>query len=1621
MGLTFPPSGGIDSAQTGSTQLGSTSSIMKFFLLAAALLGLSGALQPGFEYKYMYRGRVALGIPSISSQISTSAFYADAKVQVVDATELRIQFSNIFIGDMNSRVTCEDKLTQADGYTQIEYAPLEQYKDQLETPFAVKLTDDQVKPYQFPDNDDVWIRNIRRAFVHVLHIPTNAPNIGQSSISHSPSFNRMESHPLGECPTMYTVTPMKEHLLQFYKPDPLETDAQGDIEDTYWRLSKSVDFDNCVDMVSSHTFGTMLPGKYDNDKCGEEYLSTATTGFYTLKGGPRGVRIEKAVQEGTYVIDHDNVHFYSNQTLDLRSVDPVAAPFDVSGSFYSFRHEMDAFSWQSEKSSGSNIDKESVIGEIKSYAKQRFQKGADALKTGQPFEFAEDMEALSSSAGLLSKDDLQEIYDSLDGNARSLFMKAHTASGLEIPYMFLMEKLPDDLANDQTNANHIDIILNMVQNTKTPKLIEPMMNRVMNYKGPDFQRAMLTINLASLATRMCLKPCGREYLADAACQIDDCKKLVEDNYLPWLETGLNDESKTLWERLVYMYAIYNFNSEKILPILRPYVTGAKDVDVRLRVSAIYALRKDDMPSSTKNEILQALMAVFDNYQEHYRVRESAFGVMLFWKPEASWWHYMALNTWRDPNNYIVSLISNAIKTYKEYRPAARRVAALAKPINPKSLSQTFLAYNKDGNNDDMMRYWYEFFVSGNDEGIFPRMVSAYLRLGLLGTNFDPLKIVGHFDNSDMLQFFWKTFANVFGKKDWQPDAYLENVKAMYNEVLSKLEMQTKEPKKNLETFIHMTIFNNFQAIIPLMRDIGDFKFNPEMLMGLLGSIDINRQFFINSGRISHAYATEVGVPFMTRYTQPKFFSFIGKSSVSQSGAKSSVNFDMTLRFDRVIESNSRALIPWMGKSMVSGVTKRQLLVLPFNFQITYNSETTEFTFEFNPNDKSTKEHVGIYSEPFTVRAPIVTPKRLCALDDFKSIRKAPEVFKDDLIFPGTGFNLGAVYVGDVQPLFSRGSSNNFYASFFQGTDYQPFPPTNKYYKYKIGADYSKSQANGVTFIARYVTKNDAAKDYTAIAGANNYEVSGLRFKFIFRKDGGDEIRNFAYEFTWANGWTPRYESKMHLQLQKSEYEAEPASTRCLFVHTSSPRQPSMINTRDFLDIDHATKVIAQTYYGVNDCASSEPLMQFDGELTLSDEKKERLGYEEPTDCKKDLRNPNNFNILSYDKMTFTMKWQPDQQAKFPLSSYLVTYFLPGIMFPKVYQWYEENDSPANTATFEAYKKGEGWDMKFQKPYMSAVAERIDIPPFIEAFMLTPRPYEVTMYDRYFLGYDRPICYATASKVTTFDGLTFDHSLGNCWTVAVRDCKQDSGLINVRNNGGFEASILWTVVGLKVDITKDQVKINREVVEPGTATDLYQVHPVTQGMLVQISWVAAVRVTNLGISIEVHPSYKGSLCGACSNYDGDAATLTGPMGCSYSDYDKFMVAWAIPGDGCDDATLAAKKEQVKAYQASCNKQFVYPTGQVLTSMKESCFEYKYDVKTEGDYTCTSTEPISTCKAGCTTAIPYNSNVMYDCVPSDAAANTKQAVRKLPSFPTPGCHYFRKWWKKNSEGCEGRSFQ
>ncbi|CAL4115958.1 unnamed protein product, partial [Meganyctiphanes norvegica] len=150
---------------------------------------------------------------------------------------------------------------------------------------------------------------------------------------------------------------------------------------------------------------------------------------------------------------------------------------------------------------------------------------------------------------------------------------------------------------------------------------------------------------------------------------------------------------------------------------------------------------------------------------------------------------------------------------------------------------------------------------------------------------------------------------------------------MYDEVVAKLEMETKEPAKDIETYLHFTIFNNIQALLPIVLNTENFQLTPETLIGLIGNFNVNRQFFINTGRITHAYATEVGIPAMVQYSEPKFFSIVAKSETQTSGNKISSNVEITIRIDRVTQSTSRTLTPWTGTAMVAGVDNRQVLVL----------------------------------------------------------------------------------------------------------------------------------------------------------------------------------------------------------------------------------------------------------------------------------------------------------------------------------------------------------------------------------------------------------------------------------------------------------------------------------------------------------------------------------------------------------------------------------------------------------------------------------------------------------------------------------------------------------------------
>merc|ERR1711970_1181239 len=119
-----------------------------------------------------------------------------------------------------------------------------------------------------------------------------------------------------------------------------------------------------------------------------------------------------------------------------------------------------------------------------------------------------------------------------------------------------------------------------------------------------------------------------------------------------------------------------------------------------------------------------------------------------------------------------------------------------------------------------MRYWYEFFFSGNDEGVFPRIVSTYIRLGFLNTNFNGVKYTGWFGGQSE-KWFWKTLSKILFKTV-TPDPNLDNIKAMYDEIVEKLKVEFKIPAEKINVMLHLTIFNNIQLLLSTMYDeLGD--------------------------------------------------------------------------------------------------------------------------------------------------------------------------------------------------------------------------------------------------------------------------------------------------------------------------------------------------------------------------------------------------------------------------------------------------------------------------------------------------------------------------------------------------------------------------------------------------------------------------------------------------------------------------------------------------------------------------------------------------------------------------------------------------------------------------------
>jgi len=1410
-----------------------------------------------------------------------------------------------------------------------------------------------------------------------------------------PSFAQDEHSPIGQCLNRYHLMPLSGRMEKYYSHE-IDSDYQRsnedtpELEDKLWLLERMVDFTKCNNLVSSHSIGLPMAGNRGHEKCGlhEEYMSRTQSSYFVVRGGSKGVRLETAVMSGNYIVDplgtnEEHLHTWTNQTLTLSEVRPIGTKFVIKKPVgISWRHDMTAFTWDRENedfilgdiSDFENIDE--ALQEIRGTNRRMIQQLIEILHSGRPIEGAEGMDAMSKNMAMLSYDNIQEDYDMLDGEPRQLYMKLLTATGYEKPYRFLLDKFRDGEEIDTSNV--LDFLLNMGNNVKSQALIEPIMDWVMHglddYPG---LRSLAIINFARLATRVCMNPCGQEFLGDSSCGVSSCRQEVIDTFLPFITEGLNDESNDLWMRMVFMQALDNLHAEEIIPVLRPYVIGIATRHEPLRVTAMYALRRDNMPKAAEFEVFGMLESVFSNYQEYYRVREAALGMMLQWDPPASWWHNLAMSSWREPHVNMVAFINKIINTFKYSNPDVKHVQRLVKPAAPRSMYNSFITYDLNSNESDMLRYWYELMVSGNNEGLFPNMVFLYLRLGFINHKFNAVKLGIHADHTDLWNMFHKMLG--FGVDNPHPDQ--PNVQDMYSKIARLLKNSKTDEEHEKQFYFIYTVFRSFQALVNLpvadmnMDDWTNFL-NPSSILQLMGSMNFHRQFFINTGRITKGVATELGIPLMVQFSTPNLFSMYSSALSDVSNEVTNLDLDFVLRVDRLTQVTSRTLVPWNGKAMVSGLNSRMTVTLPFKHQIQYDSNNNYMHMTVMPNDEeNTKELLGMSNEPFTVRAPFILTPRLSSLDDYSIVRSLPEYKENHLLWSETGLDFGAVFVGDVEPpFFTREKLQNFYGGLFMNKGLDAFKPTAKYYLWRFGANFEESQANSVTLSLHY---DDEITDHD-MDGFPVMSQSTVSIDLSFNMEDDADNRRYGSRMNWYSGlYDQRYASKIHLELTNLE------TSTCFNIQSQIPYAPLGTTTKDYFSMNNNMIFMILISQG-DQCLESSPSFQLQGEFTVSEDEKMHLITKETHECdletiRRDTHSE--FFIPNYDQGEIQARWDQSLPLDTPFMSYMARVLVPGALFPNLQFSYHETDVEPGHATFTVSRNEDSWDVHFKKSTMEAEAH-LHVHDWVENLFFSPNTLHTAIFDQFVVNHERlPFCQIAQDHIDTFDNVYYASELDRCWVVAVKDCGSESGvhtgMVMVRFNGRLEVRILWPAGGIKVDMGQDFVMINGQPVDAGTYDSLYKVHQFEGGMSVQLNQFVVVKVTDT-ITINVHPSERGSVCGVCGNYDDDErGDLQTPSGCIFEDNQHFVTSWKLPGDRCNNRQLKKEKRRLKEIESDCNMFSLKPSGEVMDTLQRSCYEYHYETRKQGPYLCTALMPTATCKSNCTRVESLNQPILYEC--------------------------------------------
>nr|ALO75636.1 vitellogenin 1 [Tigriopus kingsejongensis] len=304
---------------------------MKVFFALALLVSVAlcnptshYAWEPEHEYMFRWSSSQITGLEDIRAQYGGMELSSLIRVQVFPNYTLRVKFVSPKFVVVNKDLPIVHGRPQIpEGHQELP----EEYRRPLETPFEAHFKAGVFEAILVEENEPVAVTNIKKALLSQLQMDLSASRRNQINANEIPKstmaaevptfFTTEESSILGDCETIYTVTPMAKYqakeMESKWDEEEKELRELGVIsgpesrgeeacrERKYFEVTKTKNFDNCRERpVFQQWTGIKTDCDVSKASCKDMFTHMSST-RYVVCGTIESFYVREAITENTVV------------------------------------------------------------------------------------------------------------------------------------------------------------------------------------------------------------------------------------------------------------------------------------------------------------------------------------------------------------------------------------------------------------------------------------------------------------------------------------------------------------------------------------------------------------------------------------------------------------------------------------------------------------------------------------------------------------------------------------------------------------------------------------------------------------------------------------------------------------------------------------------------------------------------------------------------------------------------------------------------------------------------------------------------------------------------------------------------------------------------------------------------------------------------------------------------------------------------------------------------------------------------------------------------------------------------------------------------------------------------